>query len=300
MGNETQIIYINSFNRSGSTILGCLLGRIPGIVFLGEVHNLALYANEHRPCFCGEKINQCYFWSSVIRGLNINRAFQTKLNYKGVMRRLLRRGRCLESENWSSRLLNTLMYRYAADDDRVLRNIENVYRAFEQKNGATVFCDSSKRTSLAKLLHHRNKYPVKIVQLVRDGRAVVNSVMNRKQIPARQTTKSWLRFHQNQRRLLSDFDSEDVVFLRYEDLCQFPEESLAKICRLVGVEWSGAMNVNPASDLHFIGGSPTVRNNKHSVEKLRLDEKWRHELSSAHLEAFDLVAGEMNRSLGYE
>ena len=60
------IVYIAGTGRSGTTLLAGLLGRIPGVVNLGEVRfvwDRGLLADE--TCGCGVPFSSCAFWSAV-------------------------------------------------------------------------------------------------------------------------------------------------------------------------------------------------------------------------------------------
>ena len=53
-------------SRSGSTVLGLALGGRPGTIFVGESQHFSRQWREGRPCGCGELLNACPFWSSLV------------------------------------------------------------------------------------------------------------------------------------------------------------------------------------------------------------------------------------------
>lgn len=66
MDEPVTVLYIGAFGRSGSTILGQVLGRMPGFVNVGEawqVWQRGLRENER--CGCGQPFRSCEFWSAV-------------------------------------------------------------------------------------------------------------------------------------------------------------------------------------------------------------------------------------------
>jgi len=64
---KAQLIYIGGLSFSGSTVLDALLGRLPGVISLGEVHRLAMSARERHQsfgnkCSCGRLLHECSVW----------------------------------------------------------------------------------------------------------------------------------------------------------------------------------------------------------------------------------------------
>ena len=63
---DYDVIYVGGYGRSGSTILGLLLGQLEGLFLAGEVGVIDIAINESRLCTCGVKISECDFWSDYI------------------------------------------------------------------------------------------------------------------------------------------------------------------------------------------------------------------------------------------
>lgn len=72
---DPTVLYVNSFNRSGSTLLGMLLVRQSSITFVGEMRNLHEHILGGKVCYCGCSLDRCPFWSSVIKkaGLGVKK-----------------------------------------------------------------------------------------------------------------------------------------------------------------------------------------------------------------------------------
>jgi hypothetical protein len=64
-GELVKAIYVVGAPRSGSTLLGFLLGSQPGVEFIGETIRLASQWREDRVCGCGESLRSCVFWRAV-------------------------------------------------------------------------------------------------------------------------------------------------------------------------------------------------------------------------------------------
>lgn len=65
----TRVLYIAGYGRSGSTVLGTILGAHPDVIHVGEVRQLLAEWNRHdRRCSCGERYAACPFWQDVFAG----------------------------------------------------------------------------------------------------------------------------------------------------------------------------------------------------------------------------------------
>ena len=65
------MLFIAGWGRSGSTILGNLLGETHGAVSVGELNNYwAMRASLRRTCGCGLPHDACPFWVEVGRNLS--------------------------------------------------------------------------------------------------------------------------------------------------------------------------------------------------------------------------------------
>lgn len=66
--NKSKILFINSFQRSGSTLLGMLLDYNPAITYLGEVRNIHELLRMGKKDFNGDHLAECSFWKCVLDG----------------------------------------------------------------------------------------------------------------------------------------------------------------------------------------------------------------------------------------
>ena len=63
-----RVLYVAGGARSGSTILGMVLGEIPGFFFAGELIDYwRLWSSRDHRCSCGELLHACSIWSRVSR-----------------------------------------------------------------------------------------------------------------------------------------------------------------------------------------------------------------------------------------
>src|SRR5216684_384525 len=86
-----QILYVAGVPRTGSTVLGHLLGDIPGVIFVGELNFFWRRFAHAEVCSCGQPLPDCPFWSAVVReaygGLAPGQARQLAELERHVLRR---------------------------------------------------------------------------------------------------------------------------------------------------------------------------------------------------------------------
>ena len=62
-----KILYIAGEGRSGSTILGTILGEIDSFFFIGEAVEIWRYfLLEHKLCACGVPAKECPVWNKIL------------------------------------------------------------------------------------------------------------------------------------------------------------------------------------------------------------------------------------------
>ncbi|WP_152968815.1 hypothetical protein [Ardenticatena maritima] len=131
MQKTIKVLYIAGSGRSGSTILGQLLGEIDGFVNLGEVRYLFNERMQKRnlPCSCGATPEMCEFWARYINSIP--------------------RELCL----WSTKRLRLLtlpnlmlgsQLTGQANLKEFLNVVEKLYFEMARDTGARVFIDTSK------------------------------------------------------------------------------------------------------------------------------------------------------------
>lgn len=139
----------------------------------------------------------------------------------------------------------------------------------------------------------------RFVHLVRDGRAVAASVMPLDWGPPGVIHAArWWTYRVAHGLAAATSYPDRVMQLRYEDLTRDPEHWLRRICDFTGLEFTPAMLLANAFDKsaytsrqHELVGSPIT------TQKA---ESWKSKLSAREIELFEIEAGELLRSLGYE
>jgi hypothetical protein len=263
--STTRVVYLGGLGRSGSTLLERLLAELPGVVALGEVVHLwerGVLAGER--CGCGVAFPACAFWRQVGE-----RAFG------GWSRRLAERVLTLRRRVDRTRRVGRIAHPDLAEYARA-------YRMVYSAAGAPVVIDSSKHASLACCLVAAG-VDVRVVQVVRDPRAVVRSwgrVVTRPEDgrpmtrwgPVR-TAVHWTA--QNAALELLARRGARVIRIRYEDLVAGPEPVLAGLAQELGL----------AAEFPFLDGQTVWLGPSHTVSgnpmrfhvgrvELRRDPSW--------------------------
>lgn len=283
-----RVIYLGGFSRSGTTLLQRMLGRLPGVVSLGETCNLWDTSLENGDlCTCGQPIPSCAFWCKVGR-----KAFGgwEKLDLGEVkrLREAVDRMRFLPFllHLGHSGRFNELACSYA-------QYYVKLYAAAGEVSGARVIVDSSKRASLACCLCRVEGLDLRLIHVVRDSRGVAYSCTKEVARPdspnggfmgtasPTSTSASWVV--QNLALEILRKKGVSVHLLTYERFMEDPMGSLQEIATFAGLTADG-----PATEFlseghvqlgtgHNIGGNP-MRAHTGRVP-LRLDDAWRTDLS---------------------
>ncbi len=297
--NGQKILFINSFQRSGSTLLGMVLDCHPAITYLGEVRNVHEYLEEGKTDFSGELLTDSEFWRAIFDKLPEDpRHLFTKVKSRGRRRNLPIRASNFFSSVSFDKLLALASPRFRAE----LRAYENIRKYYEAASGASNqewLVDSSHRTSEARNHLQVLQDRMKVVFLARDGRGVVNSVMKRTGIGIETAARQWRRFILLATRFHAVLPHDQYIFIKYEDLCKDLSKELARIVGFLGVESFDPQMIQNQIAHHFVGGSSTLREKSKKTFAIKLDEKWRESLSKKDLAEFEKIAGDVNRSLGY-
>jgi hypothetical protein len=303
------IIFIASVGYSGSTLLDMLLGSNEAVISLGEVYILSRYARENAECTCGLPVRECAFWDAV----------------QSALRRRLERPSLVLSEFplTLEAPLHTLHRKVPTANDILLvagsarawragarfsqttrayvqasTNAHTLFREVAALTGASTIVDSSKYAVPMKALYLGAPGRVKIVHLVRDGRATCFSLMDRHGMSFDEAARTWRRYNWNLLLMLRTVPQRRRTLIRYEELCRNPAGVLETISELTGSEARYSVRPLDKARFHNIGGNP-MRFRRAEVD-IVLDERWRQRLTPDYAASFEKLAGDMNRTFGYE
>jgi hypothetical protein len=303
--DATNLAYILAASYSGSTLLAMLLGCQQDAITVGEMRVPSLSDPDSYLCSCGEQIKKCQFWNDVsegmaqrgIPGFDITDA-QLSIHYakSSYLRRLLDplpRGAFLE-------MVRTIGLSLSPEWRGHLRNVHQrnstLVEVLKEITGTKVVVDSSKIAVHLRYLLKAPALKTKVIWLVRDGRAVSNSMLGHGTKTMADAALSWRRNNEGAERVLSEMPSSQWMFLKYEDFCKQPEETLRGLCKFLGMDASNVVLDFRAKQQHVLGNDMRLK----SGSEIRADERWRTKLSKEDLAVFEAVAGDLNKKYGYQ
>lgn len=217
-----KAIYVMGAGRSGSTLLGVILGNCEGVFCAGELD--AWLRRSGVPNF--SRPDRDRFWHAVREQVGGGQELFGE-----------RAWRCLEHSlavfrvaDWGSRRRLRARYRQVTED---------LYRAIAEVSGSAHVVDTSHYPLRARELRRIAGMDVYLIHLVRDPRNVVWSFARREvdQPPkAPLSTNLYLSLTNLLASLVFlTHPRERRLFLRYEDLVADPERITARILETVGV-----------------------------------------------------------------
>jgi hypothetical protein len=277
-------LYVAGYGRSGSTILGNVLGEVDDLFSGGELRHIWQRGIvENRLCGSGEPLLESGFWRRVLEE-----------SFGGVP---------LEEAHWMVSFLRRrttlsgVPRAIAAspgrdpDTTRALGLLDSLYHGIQTVSGAAVIVDTSKTPLYALLLSAVPGLDLHVVHLVRDVRAVTFSWRRKKLImdrgdqsliPRHSVLKSslqWVLLNGLSHRLPARVDGR-WMRIRYEDFVDSPSQGVEAILRALGV--SPDQNpVRPDGSV-ILGENLSVSGNPNRFTRgpvsLKLDDAWKREM----------------------
>jgi hypothetical protein len=282
------VVYVMGSGRSGTTLLGSILGELPGVTNAGELSWVwERGIIEPRGCGCGRDPRECPVWSLVLNrtahGADLRTLARSMKSGRQHLRlrntwRLLAGGARLDSQDEVHR--GSPIARYAQIMDELYGHLADV-------SGAHTIVDTSKYPADAAMLGRLGEVRPFFVHLVRDSRAVANSWRRRKEGIAQRkvvlASMDWLITNAAcdaiRRR-----HPERSMLLRYEDLLRDPATWISAVAARAGLSVEGMPFIDKWTvDLgtnHTVSGNPDRFHT--GPTRLQADEAWRHEMP-AHL-----------------
>lgn len=279
---STRILYITGSGRSGTTLLGHVLGQMKGYCFIGE----GMYGGAGlaaRRCGCGQPLRGCEFWAMVRR--------HAGGGSPGDDHEFFGLGRLTRWRHLPAALGPRGARRLAARFGSHWTSCQRLYASIAAASDAEVIVDSSKSVPYGRALALMPEHDVRVVHLVRDARAVAYSWMRLKPAADRFDAPHMAqrgRFQAAANWSIANLGAElflrrgaaRYIRLRYEDVVARPRESIERIVAMT----SRAPAAPPLLDdrtlmlgaTHSVWGNPD-RLRTGRVE-LREDDQWRTDM----------------------
>jgi hypothetical protein len=289
--SDVEVVYISGAPRSGTTLLGMMLGQLPDACDVGELWALWRPAFRNGDlCGCGNPVRECPFWLAVIR-----EALGPDFEARGMALGTLHR-RHLGTLSAPRVWLHVRGRRRRPELSRYAEALGRHYRAIAKVSGSRIVVDSSKMASDALLASTIPGIRLSVLHLVRDPRGVAWSW--RKQLrqpgpdgrPLKQQSPlaaavRWDAYNVFAELLLAPRLGPRFRVLRYEDLMADPAATLDQLAHWIGTTATGRpIDGQPpvlslAHPTHPVWGNP-VRTAS-GVIALRADEEWKRGLRTA-------------------
>ena len=296
----------------------------PQIHTAGELKATNLGDAKHYCCSCRTRIADCRFWRDVTadmreKGIEYSvakagtslrdipgRYTQRLLRplHRGEQMELLRDSLLLLSKSWRQAYLNWEK-----------RNYELI-SSLSRVAGTPFIVDSSKIAIRLKYLNRLSNLDVKVIRVIRDGRAVALTYMDPsifadakdpalrgggtgvstdRKLTMTEAATEWKRSNEEADAVIATLAENDCLSVTYEALCADTGETLSKIHTFLGLDDYDGHEKFREYEHHVVGNGMRFDNDS----KVVLDERWRSVLGTTDLEAFDRVAGSKNKAYGY-
>lgn len=306
MGMKLIVLNVYGSGRSGTTLVGTLLGQAGGVFYAGELQPLwGLGCLNEELCSCGKTVLQCPVWGRCLSELTGEQALS---DYAAEMQRLR------DATSRARHMLLAPIFRrqtgWLMQQQQYVERTEQLYRTIQAVTGCKVIVDTSKWISYSALMAEQSTLDWRVVHLVRDPRAVAYSWTRRKiwrnqagSYVRRQgilrTALRWLV----QNLLVEVFRTKWSFFLRvrYEDFAREPEQHLGDLLEFVETT-QPRMTLQLDEPLvltehHIIGANPD-RLDRREVT-VRLDEEWRVHMPVVQRQLVWLVTAPLALFYGY-
>jgi hypothetical protein len=300
-----KVLFVAGWQRSGTTVIGNVLGSAPSAVHIGELHYL--WMKEHPAgfeCGCGTLLWDCALWSAVLRRLDMRHEEREAV---GPLRAQAWHNAHAPARYWD--------WRRGRPDLGYPEVLGRVYRTLTEESGARLIVDSTKNASDALAAALAPGIDLHLLHVVRDPRAAAHSGMRQKVhgshadgLKMKQFSPSRTAVHWNMRNVLIERCARPVVApdrylrVRYEDLMRSPREAFGHIADWTGLDRDElpfvAESTIRLTASHTVMGNP----NRHTAGReltLRPDSRWLKDLRTRDAWAATVLAGPLLPHYGY-
>jgi hypothetical protein len=314
---RAKVLSIVGAARSGTTILGNILGEVPGIANAGELRWLWRRGLQERmPCGCGLAPVECPRWSVVLDGMR--RRWLPTADDDAVAAAVAAVSRA-QAEILAPRNRLRLISAAAGRNTgwsalRCMRALTvDMCVSLAEVSGERVVVDTSKLPHLAAVLAGAEEVDHYVLHLVRDPRAVAFSWQRRKALPVADgrtasmvtmgpvtSVRNWSKTCL-EAELLRRFVARDRwLSVRYEDFVARPEATVDRVLAFLGVPETGPF-VGP--DTVRLGTNHTMAGNPNRFRtgavRIAEDDEWKVRMPRRDRMVITAAASPMLARYGY-
>lgn len=292
LSDATKVLYVAGWGRSGSTLLGRILGQAEGFFSVGELRYIwDRGLLENRLCGCGAPFHECPVWREVgPLALEANGGTTAREMVARRERGLRTRHILFAPTRGGLRAKTTRMQEY-------LGALDHLYGVVRDVTGSRVIVDTSKFPSYGYALENTPGIEIYVLHLVRDPRAVAHSWgarrkprLDRSGGPGGTMTPHglvesslvWDQWNMAVEKVWGG-NPERYLRLRYEDFVESPRSSVENILRFLGEEKAQTLFVderNIALEIsHAFSGNPDRFAN--GTIAIKDNGEWKRDMSAA-------------------
>jgi len=299
-------LYITGAGRSGSTLLAFLLNAHPQMVSISEMHPHHPRGIENYVCSCGALLLQCPFFLEVEQRVNALGGSFSLMNWRTLFH--LSQYRFLDillvrplRNSFLERIRDTLVPLwpgYQPTIDTINHRTVHVAQAILAITGKKVFVDAQKDSIRIKFLQDIQQLDLKVIHLVRDVRAAVNSIMRHKHTDdIAWATRWWRNGNMNSERARRYVSPHQWLRLTYDELCDDPQRAVNRISDFAGVKRDPLPADFYEVEHHIIGSSMREKKSGGIVKR---SEWWKERLTQRDLDIIARIGGRDNRYFGHD
>ena len=261
-------IFIGGCSRSGTTLLGAILG-------------------AHSECICAP---ESHFKISVLRACGPSNGH---VDSQAALKMITR--------HWRFKLWELDVDPARAPEGSYARLLEWLVAQYAGRRRLTgrIWVDHTpENINYAPTL--LNLFPkAKIVHIVRDGRGVAASIMPLDWGPNTivETAKWWQEMVTCGLAMEALLPSDRIVRIKYEDLVRAPEETVGRLCDDLDLDYEPTMlQANGFQPPHYTASQHTLIGRCPDAERAA---RWRTDLTPRQIEIFESLASDLLDRLGY-
>lgn len=298
---KIKVLYFAGSGRSGSTIFNIILGNHPQIFGGGELQNMCEVYNASKICSCQAPLINCKFWSSVMNDWlskvdddNIDSGLKKWGNIEGVF----------SLKSWLKMYFG--IGQKSKEFEEYLNSTTEFYRSLQYHSNKEIVVDISKNPLRAWALEKNPNIDLRMVHLVRDGRAVAWSLkknakeQNRKR-PTWRAAMFWVVINRLTNLVRSKVEHKTVV--RYEDFIENPGIILKQIGLMSEVDFSSIINKIESNDdfviEHVMAGNAIRKANTIKFQTSN-SEGWKNKLRPGSKSLFKTLSFSSLKKFNYQ
>lgn len=302
-----RVLFLMGYGRSGSTFFDILLNNAADVTSVGALGHYWSWLGDGEPCACGERLEACELWGEVVRSHRERLSHPDPERWNAVQE-------AVEARRQLPRLLLGRLPAGIVTDYR--RATGSLLRAIGEHTDAPAVVDSSgsgaRSTGRAYGLARHTGADVRVIHLVRDGRAVAWSSEKRPGSPERPEVRlpplmkalraglGWTFANLACEWITRALGPDRVLRVRYEDLVTETTRELERVAAFAGLALDDLIAKVEADEPLAVGHNIAGNRLRFRDEiRIRPDFSWRDAMPAHHRWAVTVELWPLLRRYGY-